>query len=244
MSLPSPQSSRDDFARLVTGETATLAGGLRPLPWIDGLLTATMVSPVLVDMELWLDEVVSEETWGRATPRQLDRAVSILADRVVHIAEQLADADAYRPFLGSGPDRLAAAAEWAAGFRSGMSLQPEPWEPLFESEDVRALLGVIFCLERDEDLPDEIKVDPPFAQVTPERRHELRLMAVEMLPAAVVGLATAYAELADDGDGDLFPDAGLPYLRVAPKIGRNEPCPCGSGKKYKKCCLDAGAAPR
>ncbi|MBU3912866.1 MAG: SEC-C domain-containing protein [Nanoarchaeota archaeon] len=22
------------------------------------------------------------------------------------------------------------------------------------------------------------------------------------------------------------------------KIGRNEPCPCGSGKKYKKCCLE------
>ena len=22
-----------------------------------------------------------------------------------------------------------------------------------------------------------------------------------------------------------------------PKIGRNEPCPCGSGKKYKKCCI-------
>ncbi|MHC4705009.1 MAG: SEC-C metal-binding domain-containing protein [Planctomycetota bacterium] len=21
-----------------------------------------------------------------------------------------------------------------------------------------------------------------------------------------------------------------------PKVGRNEPCPCGSGKKYKKCC--------
>lgn len=25
--------------------------------------------------------------------------------------------------------------------------------------------------------------------------------------------------------------------RIKPKIGRNEPCPCGSGKKYKKCCL-------
>ena len=24
-------------------------------------------------------------------------------------------------------------------------------------------------------------------------------------------------------------------------IGRNDPCPCGSGKKYKKCCLDTGA---
>ncbi|RKZ70382.1 MAG: hypothetical protein DRR19_33410, partial [Candidatus Parabeggiatoa sp. nov. 1] len=25
-------------------------------------------------------------------------------------------------------------------------------------------------------------------------------------------------------------------LRTGPKIGRNDPCSCGSGKKYKKCC--------
>lgn len=30
-----------------------------------------------------------------------------------------------------------------------------------------------------------------------------------------------------------------PALRVFPKIGRNDPCPCGSGKKFKKCCLNA-----
>ena len=27
------------------------------------------------------------------------------------------------------------------------------------------------------------------------------------------------------------------YLRATPKIGRNDPCPCGSGKKHKKCCI-------
>ncbi len=27
------------------------------------------------------------------------------------------------------------------------------------------------------------------------------------------------------------------YVRASPKIGRNDPCPCGSGKKHKKCCL-------
>ena len=27
------------------------------------------------------------------------------------------------------------------------------------------------------------------------------------------------------------------YIRPFQKIGRNDPCPCGSGKKYKKCCL-------
>jgi SEC-C motif-containing protein len=26
------------------------------------------------------------------------------------------------------------------------------------------------------------------------------------------------------------------YVREAPKVGRNDPCPCGSGKKFKKCC--------
>ena len=32
------------------------------------------------------------------------------------------------------------------------------------------------------------------------------------------------------------PPAAMPFRREAEKIGRNDPCPCGSGKKYKKCC--------
>lgn len=35
-------------------------------------------------------------------------------------------------------------------------------------------------------------------------------------------------------DGDGLP---APWVRVAPRVGRNEPCSCGSGKKYKRCCL-------
>jgi SEC-C motif-containing protein len=29
---------------------------------------------------------------------------------------------------------------------------------------------------------------------------------------------------------------GQTYVRPDPKVGRNDPCPCGSGKKFKKCC--------
>jgi hypothetical protein len=29
-------------------------------------------------------------------------------------------------------------------------------------------------------------------------------------------------------------------IKAPPKVGRNDPCPCGSGKKYKKCCLNKG----
>jgi hypothetical protein len=55
--------------------------------------------------------------------------------------------------------------------------------------------------------------------------------------------------LRESREGDLFDDSTdlddfeegdfefLPYVRETPKVGRNDPCPCGSGKKYKKCCL-------
>jgi len=46
--------------------------------------------------------------------------------------------------------------------------------------------------------------------------------------------------------GDEFQDETYPfeepYVRAEPKTGRNDPCPCGSGKKYKKCCLDKDEA--
>jgi SEC-C motif/Protein of unknown function (DUF1186) len=34
------------------------------------------------------------------------------------------------------------------------------------------------------------------------------------------------------------PNSDTPIIRDSPKVGRNDLCPCGSGKKYKKCCLD------
>ena len=37
-------------------------------------------------------------------------------------------------------------------------------------------------------------------------------------------------------EDDLDDEEEKPFIRVSPKIGRNDPCPCGSGKKYKKCC--------
>jgi len=42
------------------------------------------------------------------------------------------------------------------------------------------------------------------------------------------------AEMLDGGS--LFPAKVETFRREEPKVGRNDPCPCGSGKKYKKCC--------
>ena len=37
-------------------------------------------------------------------------------------------------------------------------------------------------------------------------------------------------------DGVVAPEKAAPVRNEGPKVGRNDPCPCGSGKKYKKCC--------
>ena len=43
-----------------------------------------------------------------------------------------------------------------------------------------------------------------------------------------------WEEIKED-DTDYFYSGDKPFVRTMPKVGRNEPCPCGSGKKYKNC---------
>ena len=41
----------------------------------------------------------------------------------------------------------------------------------------------------------------------------------------------------DEGELDDIPDRPVPFKNIIERPGRNDPCPCGSGKKYKKCCM-------
>ena len=38
-----------------------------------------------------------------------------------------------------------------------------------------------------------------------------------------------------EADGSEREEPAQPFVREGEKIGRNDPCPCGSGKKYKRC---------
>lgn len=58
-----------------------------------------------------------------------------------------------------------------------------------------------------------------------------------------VTITAAYGDTSgDDFDDDFFELPPTPP--PAPRVGRNDPCPCGSGKKYKKCHLDTGPVPQ
>jgi preprotein translocase subunit SecA len=55
-------------------------------------------------------------------------------------------------------------------------------------------------------------------------------------PQRVLRQAPAMAAVGGDGNGESDVTLDIPVRRNLPKVGRNEPCPCGSGKKHKNCC--------
>ena len=107
---------------------------------------------------------------------------------------------------------------WCWGFWEGMELRPGSWEPIWNS-DLAELMHPIYLLGADEIEEDElIEVDNPV------KAHKLALQIEANLPAIYrfwVPLRKSAVETVQ---------------RDQPKVGRNDDCPCGSGKKYKKCC--------
>ena len=90
-------------------------------------------------------------------------------------------------------------------------------------------------------MKDEILSSLFRSSSSPERMKTfLETMPVKMIHNDVSGLSFAGQESpVSQGLSDQEPESGVshsPYRRDEIKVGRNDPCPCGSGKKYKKCC--------
>jgi preprotein translocase subunit SecA len=88
------------------------------------------------------------------------------------------------------------------------------------------------------DMLDRIKQDVVRVVLTVQVRSEADVQAVEPEPA-VSNVQYQHADyeqaLAPNGDGDTAVAVAPPFVRAGEKVGRNDPCPCGSGRKYKHC---------
>jgi preprotein translocase subunit SecA len=65
------------------------------------------------------------------------------------------------------------------------------------------------------------------------KEQEVKEMKVERKQTFIL----SRGEAAQRGGGETEDGKGVTVRREGKKVGRNDPCPCGSGKKYKKCCL-------
>jgi preprotein translocase subunit SecA len=90
------------------------------------------------------------------------------------------------------------------------------------------------------DMLDRVKQDVVKVMLTVQVKTQQDVEAVEA-PAEVSNVRYQHADFeealaATAGEGGAETAvAAQPFVRNAGKVGRNDPCPCGSGKKYKQC---------
>ena len=214
-----------------------------PLSWdvmtlseLDGFIAGLLVCPMPVEPEEWL-----ELLWKEADPGEEageDAAGDGAAEAAALVPEILdhfkrtslllkAGEDAYLPILYSDSRTGEVLWEgWAAGFGEAMQVRMESWSAVAQTGD----LDAVIALDGLKRLVTIANRPPPAGPADPERER-----LIEDAPDLIPG----WVETLFDWRLGYRPEAVQTPVRSV-KIGRNEPCPCGSGKKYKKCCGTAG----
>jgi uncharacterized protein len=186
---------------------------------LDGFLTGLAVGPQIVPPSEWLPVI-----WGGGEEPSLDDALQAraLIDAVMArhdaILEQIADGVVDPVFVETRAGEVVAL-DWTQGFMQAIGLRAEAWEKLFRSERHAHLTLPILALCSDEE-------GEPLLALDKEDEDRFFAEACELIPPAILAIAEFWRAARSS-----------PQRRPAgPKTGRNDPCPCGSGKKFKKCC--------
>ena len=142
-----------------------------------------------------------------------------------HVNRQLDSADVYLPHLYEDKAGNVQGNHWAQGFLTGTNLRYEIWREIMEDEDEGGAMVPIWALahEHHED---------------PEMRPYKEPMNSEMREKLVIGAAAGVMRMHQyflKRRAAYTPPSGT-FARSSAKTGRNDPCLCGSGKKFKQCC--------
>ncbi len=189
----------------------------------DGYLAGIAVQTASVAAEDWLRYVFDAEghRWGEAEPTpERSRAGALLMRRESAIRRSLAEFGGFDPWLadagsdvdGAGDPVASTLAPWLAGFLSALEQFPLPEGPASER------LGEAMARF-------ESYLDPEVANDAGPRPATVDAAIAEVVHDVFV--------VYDASERERYRVA--PVQRAGAKVGRNDPCPCGSGKKYKNC---------
>lgn len=200
------------------------------LEQLDGFLAALICCPDLVPPseylpEIWGGDIVLEEDF--AAQPVLKEFLSLIMRHWNAIVDTLHGGEVYTPLLLPDENGDFRGNDWAKGFLRGTELRKAHWAALLNDEENGGSLIPFFALAY-EDHPD------------PEMRSYKEPVSAERREKLIVGAAAGVMRIYDYFEAQrLMPGISkghTSYRRAVPKVGRNEPCPCGSGKKFKHCC--------
>lgn len=189
---------------------------------LDGFLAGIAVCPDLIMPSEWLEVVWGEEEPVFANERQANEIIGLIMGHYNDILRRLNTPGRYAPLLETDRDGSILWEGWALGFGKAVALRPEAWADFTLSGDPAVPRAMAFFRKLDQ------LANQPGDQFT-EMDEALDTVAPELIPECLEGLHRARLAL-----------LGTTPTRETPQktVGRNDPCPCGSGKKFKKCCLN------
>jgi len=224
----------DRLAAFLASEASP--AGTMNLAQLEGFLTAIVIGPSVVPPSAWLPWLWDAEN-GEDAPTfesmaQAQDVLGLVIGFVNRIAEAfLHDAAAFRPLFQR--DSRCTAEDWCAGFlQATQTFDAEDWARLWAANAVQHPPGA-----------DHAGWVTPFIRLGDDdgRAVTQRLGdAQRWVDALVPTLAALHGHWLAERRPAMASASRGPQRREAPKVGRNDPCPCGSGQKFKKCC---GIAP-
>jgi uncharacterized protein len=141
------------------------------------------------------------------------------------VAGQLQSGEGYLPLVLEDDDGAWRGNDWANGFLVGTQMRFDIWSEIVNSEEHGGPMVPIFALAHENDPDPAMR---PYKEPIDEARRERLLVSAA---AGVMRMHRYFLERRAD-----FPPAGKTFVREGGKVGRNDPCPCGSGRKFKQCC--------
>jgi uncharacterized protein len=230
VTLALSEKEMDELDRFLMSDATT--NEVMLLDCLDGFLTAIVSGPAMPTPGEWIPRV-----WGPTaadapvfeSDAQAERITDLLTRHLNAIVWSLQqDAEHFEPVFDmqvyEGDEHEYMDGEmWAHGYMIGIDMQRDSWKALFDSSHGPVALRPIYLLGA----PEVTEAEEELVK-TPAQREELS----KQIPAIVGWIHKFWAphrRAADRASGKTSENENS-------KISRNAPCPCGSGRKYKKCC--------
>lgn len=191
---------------------------------LDGFLTSIVIGPETIMPSIWLGEIWGEENddemiWD-SDEKMMEITELILRQYQSIVSVFNENKNYFEPVL-SFDGKSEIISFWAIGFYRGISLNLPAWKVLMEDEDyVDILLPIV--IYGSELGYKELENSKELQKISHEKW-------VEMLVNSVLEIYNYWIPFRKE-----MPQT---HVNPIPKIGRNDPCLCGSGKKFKRCCL-------
>ena len=193
---------------------------------LDGFFAGLACSPELIMPAEWLPEIWGSDEPVFAEAREAERILGLVMGHYNTVQRDL-DRGRYGPLYETDRDGSLFWELWVEGFGRAIALRPQAWSAFKEADD-GDLQRAWIALLRLHALATE-----PSGELEPLGMDaDLEEIAPDVLPWCIESLYRARLAM-----GETRPAPGdAQARRRGGKVGRNDPCPCGSGRKFKTCC--------